>query len=38
MKFDFHWPSGSEKTMFKYDDGTPIRATLAERSKVNLDL
>ena len=31
MKFDFHWPSGSEKTMFKYVDGT-------ERSKVNLDL
>ena len=28
----------SEKTMFKYVDGTPIWATLAERSKVNLDL
>ena len=24
MKFDFHWPSGSEKTMFKYVDGTPF--------------
>ena len=38
MKFDFHWPSGSEKTMFKYVDGSPIGATLAETSKVNLDL
>ena len=38
MKFDFHWPSGSEKIMFKYVDGTTILVTLAERSKVNLDL
>ena len=37
MKFDFHWPSGSEKTMFKYVDGIPIRATLAERSSKNND-
>ena len=28
----------SEKTRFKYINGTPIRVTLAERSKVNLDL
>ena len=27
-----------EKTMFKYIDGTPIRVTLAERSKVNLNI
>ena len=33
MKYDFHWPSGSEKTMFKCVDGN-----LAERSKVNLYL
>ena len=38
MKFDFNGQVVSEKTMFKYVDGTPIRATLAERSKVNLDL
>ena len=34
MKFEFNWPSGSEKTMFKYVKW----ATLAERSKVNLNL
>ena len=28
----------SEKTMLVYIYGTPIRAALAERSKVNLDL
>ena len=28
----------SEKVMFQYIDGTPIYLTLAERSKVNLDL
>ena len=39
MKFEFNWPDVSEKTMFYYViDGTPIRVTLAERSKANLDL
>ena len=38
MKFEFKWPVVSEKVMFQYIDGTPIYLTLAERSKVNLDL
>ena len=38
MKFDSIGLVVSEKTMFKYVDGTPIWATFAERSKVNLDL
>ena len=38
MKFEFNWPLVSEKTIFKYIDGTTIRGNLAERSKVNLDL
>ena len=38
MKFEFNLPLVSEKTIFKYIDGTTIRGNLAERSKVNLDL
>ena len=34
MKFG----SNSEKTIVSYIDGIPISATLAERSKINLDL
>ena len=38
MKFEFHWPGVSEKTIFQYIDGTLIRANLAKMSKVSLDL
>ena len=37
MKFDFNWSSGFWEN-YVYVDGTPIWATFAERSKVNLDL
>ena len=39
MKFEFNWRSDFwEKKLLKYIYGTPIWETLAERSKVNLDL